>query len=179
MIMKIINPSKEIFEIIDYYTNLIQKILPKSKITLVGSLAVPMCGQEEFDLIIEIDENKDILRTQELIAKNNERFGIGPIEKEVGYCRSKRKYGIICELHIVHSDNKKIKRCKNMVKKLQENKELRQEYEALKVSFDRKEKEDYRKAKSDFIQKKRLLEWKKNIQLSSFSRSNCWINYFS
>ena len=51
--MRIIEPSEEIFKIIEEYKEIISKILPTAKITLIGSFAIPMCGKEEFDLFWE------------------------------------------------------------------------------------------------------------------------------
>lgn len=76
-IVKIIEPSKEIFECIEFYKNLIQKILPESKVTLIGSFAIPMCGKEEFDLLVEVN---DVKKSQNIIQeRSQEKFSIGPI----------------------------------------------------------------------------------------------------
>ena len=88
-IVKIIEPSKEIFELIAFYKKLIQKALPNCKITLIGSFAIPMCGKEEFDLLIEVD---DVKNSQRLIKENSQnRIGIGPIVDGEGFCRSKKR----------------------------------------------------------------------------------------
>jgi hypothetical protein len=104
--VKVIEPSKEVFEAIHFYEKLLREILPKSKITLIGAFAVPMCGKEEIDLLIEVD---DVKNAQENIKeKSFGRFDIGPIVKREGFCKSKKKFGIVCELHIVPENHKKI-----------------------------------------------------------------------
>ena len=106
--IKIIKPSKKIFQIIKKYKKIIKDALPSSKITLIGSFAIPMYGKEEIDLLVETDNVK---KAQEIIQeKGLGRFGIGPIVDGEGYCRSKKRYGIICELHIVPKGHKKIKK---------------------------------------------------------------------
>ena len=97
--IKIIEPSKEIFGKINGYIEMVQSILPSSKITLIGSFAIPMCGKEEFDLLVETD---DVVESQNLVEQNsNGIFGKGPVVGDEAYSRSKKKYGIICELHFL------------------------------------------------------------------------------
>lgn len=154
-IVKIIEPSKELFKTIDKYIKKIKRILPNAKITLVGSFAVPMCGKEEFDLLVEV---KDIKKSQSLIESKSEGiFGVGPIVNYIGYCRSKKRYGIICEIHLLKKGHPKIKQCLNLVKELKSNKEIFKEYEKLKRSLDGSTEEKYRKEKSKFLKKNKLL----------------------
>ncbi|MFT4311001.1 MAG: GrpB family protein [Candidatus Woesearchaeota archaeon] len=153
-LVKIIKPSKEIFEKIDEYKEIVKQILPDSKIELIGSLAIPMIGKEEFDLLVEVD---DVLKSQKTIEeKRSDLFGIGPIIDDEGYVRSKKKFGIICELHLLPRNHNKITNYKNYVRKLKENKEVRLEYENLKLSLNGKEMKYYRQQKKEFIKKYKL-----------------------
>lgn len=154
-LIKIIKPSPEIFKIINFYKKLVKNIIPNSKITLIGSFAIPMCGKEEFDLLVETD---DVKKTQELIQKKSSgRFGIGPIIDEEGYCRSKKKYGIICELHIINKGNKKIKGYLNLVNKLKLKPNLVKKYEKLKMSLDDSTEDRYKKEKDKFLKENGLV----------------------
>lgn len=149
MKVKIIDPTKEIFELIEFYKKIIKEALPKSKITLIGSFAIPMCGKEEFDLLVEVD---DVKKAQEIIKeKYSDKFGIGPIVKGEGFCRSKKEFGIICELHIVPKNHKKIKQYLNLIDKLKSNPEIVEEYSKLKWSLDGSLEEEYKKEKSKFL----------------------------
>jgi GrpB-like predicted nucleotidyltransferase (UPF0157 family) len=153
--VKIIDPSEELFKIVDKYIEMIHKILPESKITLVGSLAVPMCGKEEFDLLVEV---KNIKQSQLLIeSKSKGRFGIGPIVDDVGYCRSKKKFGIICEIHLLKKGHPKIKQCLGLVKKLKLNSKILNQYENLKRSLDGSTEEKYKKEKNKFLNENNLV----------------------
>lgn len=152
--VKIIEPSKEIFQIIDYYKKIVKKALPKSKVTLIGSFAVPMCGKEEFDLLVETD---DIKKAQHVIKeKGKGRFGIGPVVRDMGFCRSKKRFGIICELHIVPKEYKKSKNHFKIIKKLKSNPELLKKYEDFKRSLDGYTLDRYKKEKNKFLMENNL-----------------------
>ncbi len=148
--VKIIEPLKETYSIIEDYKKLVKNALPECKITLIGSFAVPMCGKKEFDLVVEID--RDIKESQMKIAENsNGKIGAGPIVDGVGYCRSKKRFGIICKLHVMPFGHKKKKMCLKLIKKLQDNPALLDEYKKLKYSLNGKSEKLYRKKKGKFI----------------------------
>ena len=114
-----------------------------------------MCGKEEFDLLVEID---DIKRAQELIQeKGAGRFGIGPIVDGEGYCRSKKRYGIICELHILPKRHKKIKKYLDLIHKLKSNHSIRRKYEEFKRSLDGVTEEVYKAKKEKFLKENELI----------------------
>jgi len=153
--IKIIEPSKETFELIDFYKKMIQKALPNSKITLIGSFAIPMFGKEEFDLLVEVDE---VESSQIIISENSQdRIGIGPIIDGEGFCRSKKRYGIICELHIVPRNHKKIKKYLGLIDKLKSNPKLVEEYNILKRSLDSSLESEYKQEKSKFLKSHNLI----------------------
>lgn len=154
-IVKIIEPSEEIFEIITFYKNLISDILPKSKITLIGSFAIPMCGKEEFDLLVEVD---DVEKAQQMIReKSHERMNIGPIVDGEGYCRSKKKFGIICELHIVPKGHKKIQQYADLIDKLKSNQLILEKYTKLKKSLNGLPESQYKAEKDKFLKENNLI----------------------
>lgn len=147
--IKIIEPSETVFAIIDYYKKIVQEILPNSKITLIGSFAIPVPGKNEFDLLVEVDNVKI---SQEKIKQNsNGRFNIGPIEDGVAYCRSNKKYGMVCELHILLRGHKKIKRTTSLVKKVKSNPELLDKYRSFKRSLNGSLEKNYDKEKKNFL----------------------------
>jgi GrpB-like predicted nucleotidyltransferase (UPF0157 family) len=146
-IIKILEPSKEIFKLINDYKKLIKSILPNTKVTLIGSFAVPMCGKEEIDLLIETD---NVNEAQELLG--NHGFQIGPIVKDEGFCKS-NKYGIVCDLHVVSKGHKNIKKYFDLIINLKENPKILKEYEKLKWSLEGSNEEIYKKSKNDFLKK--------------------------
>ncbi|MDD4353224.1 MAG: GrpB family protein [Candidatus Nanoarchaeia archaeon] len=149
--IKIIEPSKEIFQLINNYKKLIKIILPNAKVTLIGSFAVPMCGKEEIDLLIETDNVKE---AQKLLGKHG--FGIGPIINGEGFCKS-NNYGIVCDLHIVSKGHKNIKKYFDVITNLKENPKILKKYEELKKSLDGSTEEFYKKAKNKFLKENILI----------------------
>jgi len=114
-----------------------------------------MCGKEEFDLLVEVD---DVKSAQKLIQEEGfGRFGIGPIVEGEGFCRSKKKFGIICELHIVPRGYKKIKSYLSLISELQSNPKIVLEYEKLKRSLDGFTEEIYKSEKIKFLKEYKLL----------------------
>jgi GrpB-like predicted nucleotidyltransferase (UPF0157 family) len=156
--VKIIEPSEEIFQIVEFYKNIVKKALPDAKVTLIGSLAIPMCGKEEFDLLVEVD-GLDLSKAQSLISENSENIiGIGPITNEgEAFSRSKKRYGIICELHILPKGHKKIFQYLDLVNRLKSDKEIVRKYEGLKRSLDGFSEEEYRNAKIKFLEESGLI----------------------
>jgi GrpB-like predicted nucleotidyltransferase (UPF0157 family) len=153
--VKIVEPSKEVFDLIESYKNIVRKALPKSKVTLIGSFAIPVCGKNEFDLLVEIGKDEDVREAQEKIKEaSNDKMGIGPImENGEGFSRSKKRYGMICELHIVKEGHKNIEKYLTQIKKFKEEPQLAEEYSNMKRSFEGKTEEEYKKAKKEFFKK--------------------------
>ncbi len=148
-IIKIIEPSNELYSLIDEHKAIVKNALSNCEIALIGSAAVPMCGKEEFDLVVEVD---NVEEAQRKVAENSlGKIGIGPIIKGVGYCRSKKRFGIICELHIMLFGHGKKKMCLRLVKKLQDNPTLLEKYENMKYSLDGKPEKLYKEKKEKFI----------------------------
>jgi len=153
--IRIIGPSEEVFELIDFYKTIVKNALPKAKITLIGSFAIPMCGKEEFDLLVETG---DVRNAQKLIQeKGRGRFEIGPIVGGEGFCRSKKRFGIICELHIVPKEHKKIEVYLDLINKLKSKPEIVRKYEKLKWALNGSTEEAYKKEKSKFLKENNLL----------------------
>jgi len=105
----------------------------------------------EFDLLVDIGDD-DILEAQEKISGCSDRFGIGPIVNGEGYCRSKKRYGMICELHIVNG-GRVVARHMRQLERFASDADLMKEYGDLKRFFDGAKKEDYRLAKKGFFEK--------------------------
>ncbi|MEK7095176.1 MAG: GrpB family protein [Patescibacteria group bacterium] len=151
-IIKIIEPTEEVFKAVDFYIELIHKIIPESKITLIGSLAIPTCTKNEMDLMIEIEPDKDINKILEQITNNgDERFYSGTVVNNEGFVRSKKKYGIRCELHILHKDDVRVGKYLEQVKRFKSDAELTKKYETLKRSMNGKTEAEYKEAKNIFF----------------------------
>ena len=156
-IIQIIEPSEEVFEKTNFYIDLVQKILPDATVTLIGSLAIPICIKNEIDLLVEIDEAEDIKTVQEKVGDGSDDiFGVGPIDKNEGFSRSKKKHGMICELHILHKGDERIKKYLAQVERFRSDSELASKYNELKKSLDGVPSSVYKEAKSKFLKENNL-----------------------
>ena len=152
-IIQIIEPTKEVLERADFYVNLIRRILPNAVVTLIGSLAIPVCVKNEIDVLIEIGADEDIQAVQEKIRDESpDIFGVGPIENGEGFSRSKKKHGLICELRILHKGDARIKRYFEQVRRFKSDSCLAKKYVDLKRSLDGVSSNIYKEAKSRFFQ---------------------------
>ncbi len=149
-IVEIIEPSQELFDLYAKFKKEILSVLPNSKVELIGSLAVPMAGKKELDIMVVTKDVKDA--QDKLVLKG---FPKGPIIDGIGYCRN-RKQIVIVELHILPPGHKKIEQYREHVKMLQEDASLRKQFEALKVSLDKTSIENYKKEKSKFMKEHNL-----------------------
>lgn len=151
-IIKIIEPTEEVFKAVDFYTELIHKIIPESKTTLIGSLAIPICTKNEMDLMVEIEPDQDIHKILEQVTNNSDdRFYSGTVVNNEGFVRSKKKYGIRCELHVLHKGNERVERYLEQVKRFKSDNELTRKYETLKRTMNGKTEAEYKEAKNIFF----------------------------
>jgi GrpB-like predicted nucleotidyltransferase (UPF0157 family) len=151
-IIKIIEPTEEVFKAVDFYSGLVQNIIPESKITLIGSLAIPTCTKNEIDLMVEIEPGQDINNILEQITDNSDdRFYSGTVVDNEGFVRSKKKYGIRCELHILHKDDERVGKYLEQLKRFKSDTELTKRYETLKRSMNGKTEAEYKEAKNIFF----------------------------
>lgn len=151
-IIKIIEPTEEVFKAVNFYIELVHNIIPESKITLIGSLAIPICTKNEMDLMVEVEPNQDINKILEQITNNsNDRFYSGLFVDNEGFVRSKKKYGIRCELHILHNDDERVRKYLEQVNRFKSDAELTKRYETLKQSMNGKTEAEYKEAKNVFF----------------------------
>lgn len=151
-IIEIVEPTEEVFREVDFYIDLIQRIIPESKITLIGSLAIPTCTKNEMDLMVEVEPSQDINKILEQITNSgDDRFYSGTVVNNEGFVRSKKKYGIRCELHILHRDDVRALKYLEQVKRFKSDAELTKKYETLKQSMNGKTEAEYKQAKNIFF----------------------------
>ncbi len=149
--MKMVKPKKKYFELFEEYKKIISKILPKAEITLIDSLAIPMLGKKEIDILIEtenLEESCDLL-TKEFPKRS-------PIVGNHVYFHDERK-DIMVELHLSKKGSKKIKSVKEFIEKLKNNSKLKEKFEKFKLSCDSFSKEEYKKKKSEFMTQEGLI----------------------
>lgn len=158
-VVHIIDPSPEIIEKAESYMTMLREILSDATITLIGSLAVPVCLKDEMDVLVEIEPDQDIALVQEKIKKETgEMFHVGPIEdEEEGFMRSKKKYGVRCELHIIHKGDSRGDRYRELVSKLQSDPGLAKQYDAFKRSLNGLPLDEYKTEKLRFLRENQLI----------------------
>lgn len=155
----ILEPTNEIFEKAEFYIDFIRKVLPEAKVSLIGSLAIPVCIKNEIDILVEVEEGEDIQKVQEKIRdENQDLFRVGPIVDGEGYSRTKKKHGLICELHILHKGDKRIEKYQNLIERFKYNPELAKAYNDLKRSLNGALNDEYKKVKIEFLKKNGFLE---------------------
>lgn len=147
----IIEPSKELFDLFGKIKQEILTINPDLVIELTGALSVPMKGKKEMDILIQTN---NVQSTQNKLIPIG--FSKGPINNGEGFCRN-RKYEVIIELHILPFNHKKIKLYRQITKTLQEDKNLRKSFEALKTSLNGKNIKEYKDAKKIFMKENNLI----------------------
>lgn len=151
--IKILEPTEDVFKKANFYLDYIKKILPEAKVTLIGSLAIPVCVKNEIDILIEINEDDDVSKIQEKIKDADpDLFPVGPIDNGEGYSRTKKKYGLICELHILNKGDERIDKYLKQLERFKSNPDLVKKYGDLKRSLDGALSSEYKKAKSEFLQ---------------------------
>jgi GrpB-like predicted nucleotidyltransferase (UPF0157 family) len=146
--VKIIEYSPKVEELFTLYEEMIQNVLPDVTITHIGSFAVPMTGKAELDVLIEVD---DLQKTSDLLGKNG--FGQGPVLKDEAFL-SNYTYDVELEIHLVPKGSPKKELYLSHVKKLQEDKALREEVTKLKQSLNGQPRGVYREKKARFFKKK-------------------------
>ena len=149
-IIEIIKPSKKLFSLFDKIKEELLEIIPSSNISLIGSMAVPMKGKKEIDILLE---TKDVEEAQNLLIDKG--FSKGPIIVGEGFSIN-RNYKVLVELHIVPFGHKKIEIYKQLIDKLKNNKELRKRYEDFKVSCSGFSEKKYKQEKNKFLEKNNL-----------------------
>jgi len=149
--IKIVDYDPVYLKIFKKYEKIIKKTLLISRINLIGSMAVPMKGKEEIDILVEVE---NIEESQELLFKI--KFGKGPIVNGTGYLRDYR-FNIECEVHLVKFDDPKVKKTLVLVDKLQKNIFLKKQFEEFKLNCDGISRDEYRKKKRDFLKNNGLI----------------------
>lgn len=152
-IVTIVEPTKEVLERAESYIRLIQKILPTAKVTLIGSLAIPVCIKNEMDILIELDPAEEIAKVQERIRDESggDLFGVGPIVDGEGFSRTKKKHGVICELHFLHTGDPRIEKYLYRNQRFASDPGLAKAYDQLKRSLVGKPMSQYKQEKKRFF----------------------------
>lgn len=143
--IKIIEYSPEVGALQDSMISEIKELLPASKILPIGSMAVPMAGKEEIDLLVVSAVPE---RDSQTLAANG--FRKGPIEKDVHYLKASRGAFEI-DVQVVSPGHHAIEYHSQMLGKLRRDESLRNRYAEFKRSLNGLTPVEYKEKKSTWI----------------------------
>ena len=147
---KIIDYSSQIEILMDRMLEEVKGVLPDSEVEPIGSMAVPISGKEEIDLmVISLD----------VIGESNKLTEIGyrqgPIENDISYLK-KKVDGIEVDVQVIPSGHKKIETHRSILEKLRGSEDLRKGYEDIKKSLVGSDIKTYRVKKGEWIRENLL-----------------------
>lgn len=141
----IVNPSQQIESLKSSVERDLTELLPGSSIEIIGSMAVPMKGRPEIDVMI-IDE--EVEKVSGILVENG--FKQGPVENGVSYLKDK-KGEVEIGVQILKPDNKMVNSHRRFLQRLQNDESFRNAYEKLKMSLDGLSRETYKAKKNEWV----------------------------
>jgi|GEM_PF-2173742 len=152
--IKIIEPSNEIAELQEAVVAELSQLLPKSSVESIGSMAVPISGKSEIDVMIVSD---DVAGDSKLLLEKGYRQGPFEYEKDISYLSTK-KNGIRIDIQILPTGHKRIELHRKTLRKLREDIVLRKAYEQFKQSLNGLPQDEYKKRKVEWIKNNLLID---------------------
>lgn len=143
----VINPSSEILSLQEKMIKEVSDLLPQSHVEAVGSMAIPMSGRPELDILVI---SEDISNDSETLSQNGYRQG--PVVKNTSFLK-KDVDDVEVAIQIMSPDNKMIGIHRNIIKKLIEDEDLRRKYEDFKLTLSGLTREEYKEQKSEYLEK--------------------------
>lgn len=145
--VKIIEPNKEILGKQKDCIRKLKETFPDELVEAVGSMAVPMTGRSEIDIMIVADKNRHAAISDTLA---NWGYGKGPVIDGIAYLR-KFEEGIEIGIQILPLDHKMIAIHRKILERLRADEKMRHDYSEFKRSLDGQTEEDYKSKKEDWI----------------------------
>ena len=145
--VEIVEPSPEIFALQERMLTEIRSLLPDASVEFVGASAVPMVGRRGIDVIVI---SKDIQRNTGLLVDGG--FSRGPIEHGISYLK-KYVNDIEVGVQVMSPENKMVSTHRGIIRTLREHEALRKQYEDFKRTLSGLSTNEYKKKKSEWIEK--------------------------
>ncbi|MEK7539579.1 MAG: GrpB family protein [Patescibacteria group bacterium] len=145
--IKIVEPSIEISELQKEVIAELSRMLPNSSIESIGSMAVPISGKLEIDIMIVSD---DVQADSQVLSKQG--YKQGPFLKEISYLSAKRS-SVRVDIQILSTGHKMIEIHRKTLRKLRDDAVLSKAYEQFKKSLNGLPKNEYKKKKVEWIKK--------------------------
>ena len=115
----VIDPTSEILALQEKMIKEVSSLLQSSQVELVGSMAVPMAGRPELDILVI---SEDITTDSEILSQNG--YIQGPVVNGVSFLK-KMIDQIEVAIQIMSSDNKMANIHRNLISILRKNEDLR------------------------------------------------------
>jgi GrpB-like predicted nucleotidyltransferase (UPF0157 family) len=143
----IIDPSVEILTLQEKMVDEVSNLLPASHVEVVGSMAVPMAGRPELDILVI---SKDIATDSDVLSQNG--YKQGPVVKETSFLK-KLINNVEVAVQIMSANNKMVGIHRNLIDTLRNDEELRKRYEEFKHTLSGLSREEYKRQKSEWLEK--------------------------
>lgn len=143
----IIDPSVEILALQEKMVNEVSNLLPASHVEVVGSMAVPMAGRPELDILVI---SEDITSDSDILCQNG--YNQGPVVNDTSFLK-KMSDNVEVAVQIMSSDNKMVSIHRNLIDILRNDEDLRKKYEKFKHTLSGLNREEYKKQKSEWLEK--------------------------
>lgn len=147
--VKIIELNQKIIDTQKSVVEKLKNIFPEAQVEAVGSIAVPMTGRPEIDIMVIVNK-KDIASIVDSLISCG--YGRGPVVDNIAYVRKFEK-DIEIGIQVLPLEHKMIGIHKKILAKLQSDKKLRNSYSKLKKDLDGLPEENYKRQKSEWIRK--------------------------
>jgi len=142
----VIDPSAEILTLQEKMVTEVTNLLPTSNVEVVGSMAVPMAGRPELDILVISD---NIANDSEILSSNG--YKQGPIINETSFLK-KMCDNVEVAIQIMSSDNKMVGIHRKLIEVLRNDEVLKNRYEEFKRTLSGLSREEYKKQKSDWLE---------------------------
>ena len=146
---RIISPDSAVESIQAETVRHLAELFPGQTVEAIGSMAVPMEGRPEIDIMIVSESAESVEADAQRLAV--EGFARGPIEKGIAYLKEMRS-GIEIAVQIIPAGHKMIDIHHTILGKLSSDPALRTAYEQFKRTLEGLDKAEYKKRKSRWVE---------------------------
>jgi GrpB-like predicted nucleotidyltransferase (UPF0157 family) len=148
--IRIIDPNPEILVLQVQTVAELMQLCPGCAVEAIGSMAVPIPGKDEIDVMVIAD---DVAGISAILSQNG--YKQGPVEKAISYL-SKRVGETDVDVQVVPPGNKMIGIHRANLQKLQSDRDLRDRYAAFKRALDGLPADEYKARKSEWVRENLL-----------------------
>ena len=145
-IEKIIEPSEEVFRLQRDSLDEVGLLLPDAHVEAVGSMAVPLVGRPELDIMV-LSENI----AEDSKSLESHGYKQGPVVDGISNLK-KVVDGVEVAIQVMSPNHSMVETHRSVITILRSNNELRKKYEDFKKTLSGLSREEYKVKKSRWIQ---------------------------